>query len=144
MRGYAGELPVLNPAGDDLDRALAYAVGEQLLTDADASARTERRDELRARLLGLAPDRQDLLGDAFPRNSLVTRHGVVWIDFEDCCSGPAIWDLAVLARRDPDPVIIAAIRDRHGDEALQTAIALREIQADVWTLIHDARLARGW
>jgi len=140
MRGYPGELPVLNPAGDDLDRALAFAVGEGLLGAGAAAALTERRDVLQSRLLALAPDRQPLHGDAFPRNSVVTRRGVVWIDFEDCCSGPVIWDLGVLARRDPDPAIIATIRDRHGDEALQTAIALREIQADVWGLIHEAPL----
>ena len=144
MRGYPGELPLLNPAGDDLDLALGFAVGEGLLGADSAAALAERRDVLLGRLLELAPDRQPLHGDAFLRNSLAAESGVVWIDFEDCCSGPVIWDLGVLARRDPDPVIVAAIRDRHGDEALRTAIALREIQADVWGLIHESRIARGW
>ena len=144
MRGYPGALPVLNPAADDLDRALRFAVGAGLLTPGEAATLTARRDGLLVELLDLAPDRQPLHGDAFARNAVRSKTGVVWLDFEDCCSGPVIWDLAVLARRDPDPEVVAEIERRHGRAALRLATELRAIQAEAWTLIHAARPERGW
>jgi streptomycin 6-kinase len=144
MRGYPAALPVLNPAADDLDRTLRFAVGAGLLTPGAATALTARRDGLLAELLDLAPDRQPLHGDAFARNAVQSGSGVIWLDFEDCCSGPVIWDLAVLARRDPDPEVVAEIERRHGPAALRVATELRAVQAEPWTLIHGARLERGW
>ena len=73
-----------------------------------------------------------------------SRSGVIRLDFEDCCSGPVIWDLAVLARRDPDPEVVAEIERRHGAAALRLATELRAVQAEPWTLIHAARPERGW
>jgi hypothetical protein len=132
-------LPLLGPALADLDLALAFAVEHDLLSAADAADRRVRRDGLADALLAAAVDRQPLHGDAFPQNSLVTANGVVWIDFEDCCLGPAAWDHAVLLRRVPDPALERILRRRDGDRAIDVAIALREIQADVWTFLHEAR-----
>ena len=144
MRDYPGTLPLLNPVSDDLDRALRFCHDTGILGADDVAELTTRRNALRADLLRLAPDVQALHGDAFSRNALVTAAGIVWIDFEDCCSGPALWDLATLIRRDPDPVARAEIARRHGAEALDTAIALRQVQANVWIALHDARQARAW
>jgi hypothetical protein len=36
MLGYPGELPLLNPAADDLDRAIGFGVGEGLLSSSQA------------------------------------------------------------------------------------------------------------
>ena len=144
LRGFSGVLPVLNPATDDLDRALRFAVETGLLTAAAAAALTVRRDALLAELLDLAPDRQPLHGDAFARNAVRSGTGIVWLDFEDCCSGPAVWDLAVLVRRDRDPAVVAEIERRHGRAALRVATELRAVQAEPWMLIHEARLERGW
>jgi len=143
MAAYPGVLPVLNPAADDLDRALRFALGAGLLTSGAAAALTARRDDLLAELLDLAPDRQPLHGDAFARNAVRSGAGVVWLDFEDCCSGPVVWDLAVLVRRDPDPEVVAEIERRHGPAALRVATELRNVQAQPWTLIHAARLGQG-
>jgi hypothetical protein len=139
LRGYPGDLPLLNPATDDLDRAVAFGVAERLIGEAEADELRGRRDALLAEVVAAAPDRQALHGDAFPKNSLVTDRGIVWIDFEDCCSGPIVWDHATLLRRIDDDATATEIRRRHGRDALQAAVALRGIQADVWTVLHDAR-----
>jgi hypothetical protein len=144
MLDYPGDLPLLIPAADDLDRAIAFGVGEGLLSPGQAGDLRDRRDGLFAEVVMTAPDRQALHGDAFPRNALVTERGIVWIDFEDCCSGPAIWDHATLLRRIDDEATAATIRRRHGPDALAAAVALRGIQADVWTVLHDARANGRW
>ena len=139
MRRVSIELPLLGPATSDLDLAIEFAVANGLLAEPAAVDVRARRDRLVDALLVAAPDRQPLHGDAFPRNSLVTPVGIVWIDLEDCCSGPAAWDHAVLIRNVEDPRIERALRDRDGDAAIDAAIGLREIQSDVWRLLHDAR-----
>ena len=139
MRGYTGELPLLNPAADDLDRAIAFAVGQGLFSPDQADDIRGRRDGRFAEVVAAASDRQALHGDAFARNSLVTDAGIVWIDFEDCCSGPLVWDHAILYRRLEDEAVAAIIRRRHPPDALEAAVALRTLQADVWTVLHDAR-----
>ncbi|HZC31811.1 MAG TPA: phosphotransferase [Candidatus Bathyarchaeia archaeon] len=146
LHGYPGGLPLLNPAADDLDRAIAFGLGQQLLSATQAEDLRARRDTVFAELAAIAPDRQALHGDAFPRNSLVTDHGVVWIDFEDCCSGPVVWDHATLLRRIDDDATgnraaAATIRARHGDDAVRAALVLRGLQEEVWNLLHDARRA---
>jgi hypothetical protein len=139
LRGYPGELPLLNPATDDLDRAIAFGVGEGLFSPAHAADVRDRRDSLLAELIAAAPDRQALHGDAFPMNSLVTERGIVWIDLEDCCSGPVIWDHATLLRRVDDDAVAATVRARYGQEALRLTVDLRGLQEEVWTVLHDAR-----
>lgn len=139
LRRFPGSLPLLNPAGDDLDRALRMCLETGLLEADEVADRAELRDELRERLLEVAPDVQPLHGDAFARNALMSPAGPIWIDLEDCCSGPLIWDLATLVKRDPDAALISEVERRHGKEALQLGMALREVQEDVWRLIHGAR-----
>lgn len=144
MRGFPDELPLLNPAADDLDRAIGFGVGHGVIGIGQADELRGRRDSLIAQLTAIAPDIQAQHGDAFPRNSLLTPAGVVWIDFEDCCSGPVLWDLAILIRQGGGEQVAEIVRRRFGDEALQTAVALRGIQGDVWTILHDARASHGW
>jgi RimJ/RimL family protein N-acetyltransferase len=133
------ELPLLVPAVDDLDLAIAFARDAGLLSD-DRSARlATERDVALADLLAETSDRRPLHGDAFPRNSLVGRRGIVWIDLEDCCSGPAAWDDATLLRRTRDPDVERVLVGRYGRPALDAAIRLRGVQEEVWTILHDAR-----
>jgi hypothetical protein len=138
MRRVAIDLPLLSPASADLDLAIDFAVAQRLLTGEDAAALRIRRDALVDELLALASDRQALHGDAYPRNSLVTPGGVVWIDLEDCCEGPVAWDHAVLIWNTQDPSVERTLRERDGDAAIDAAMALREIQAGVWRRLHDA------
>lgn len=139
MRRIPIDLPLLGPAMADLDLAIDFAVEQGLIAATAAADCRDRRDRLVDELLAAAPDRQPLHGDAFPRNSLVTPTGVVWIDLEDCCLGPAAWDHAVLLRNAPDATVERILRDRDGGRGIDLAMALRGIQADVWTILHDAR-----
>jgi hypothetical protein len=139
MRRVAVGLPLLGPATTDLDLAIDFGLAQRLVTAEDAAALRARRDALVAELLALTTDRQALHGDAFPRNSLVTPSGIVWIDLEDCCVGPVAWDHAVLIWNTEDPAVERVLRDRDGNAAIDAAMALREIQAGVWRLLHDAR-----
>jgi hypothetical protein len=141
LRGYPGELPLLNPATDDLDRAIDFGVRQGLIGPTQAEDVRASRDAALADLIAAAPDGQALHGDAFPRNSLVTPRGIVWIDFEDCCSGPVAWDHATLLRQADDDTIAATMRARHEDAAIDAAMTLRGLQEQVWHVLHDARRA---
>jgi Ser/Thr protein kinase RdoA (MazF antagonist) len=132
-------LPVLVPATIDLDVATAFAVRGGLLNPERAAALIADRDATLAEVLAGTTDRGPLHGDAFPRNSLITPGGIVWIDLEDCCSGPVVWDDATLLRRTRDPDVERIFVARHGRSLLDAAIRLRGLQEEVWNVIHDAR-----
>src|SRR3954468_3778444 len=107
MRDYPGDLPLLGPVTSDLDLALGFAVGEQILEGERADELRRRRDELVPRLLELDPVVVPQHGDAFPRNAVPRRDGgATWIDLEDACRAPRSWDLAVLARNTGDDGIL--------------------------------------
>jgi hypothetical protein len=144
MDGYPGELPLLGPATTDLDLAFGFAERDAILDAGVIATLRARRDELVARLLSAGESVVPQHGDAFPRNTLVTPRGVVWIDLEDACLAPRAWDLAVLVRNTDDPAVRAAAVRRVGEEPLVTAMDLREIQAGVWQALHHARVTRGW
>jgi hypothetical protein len=132
-------LPLLVPATVDLDVATAFAVRSGLLDESRAAELIADRDATLTEVIARTTDRGVLHGDAFPRNSLLTPRGIVWIDLEDCCSGPVVWDDATLLRRTRDPDVERAFVARHGRSLLDAAIRLRGLQEEVWNLIHDAR-----
>jgi len=139
LGAVAVDVPLLGPACDDLDQAWSALVRAGLLEDVAVASLRAARDGLVAELLGAAPTIQPLHGDAFPRNSLLSPDGIVWIDFEDACAGPVAWDHAVLIRQGRDPGLEQILRARDGDRAIDAALALRGLQSDAWTLLHDAR-----
>jgi Phosphotransferase enzyme family len=144
MAGYPGALPVLGPATGDLDLALAFAERSGILpADRTAGLRAER-DRLVAALLTHDPDLRPQHGDAFPRNTVVSERGIVWIDFEDACLGSRLWDLGTLALWTGDDGVRAEAEHRHGADAVATAMALRRVQGTVWNALHRARVDRGW
>jgi thiamine kinase-like enzyme len=128
LRSYPGELPMLG--ANDIPRGLE-------LLDQVGDARSEAdTDRLRAEAERLRPfwepssgRVQPLHGDAHPGNLIATREGgLVWIDFEDVCLGPAEWDLAtimdpgaVAAHHRPDPEVLARCTELR---ALQVALCL--------------------
>lgn len=69
--------PCLSPALADVDRELLTATLRRL------------RGTVAAR-----PNQQLLHGEPHPGNVLVTQHGLLFIDFETCCTGPIEFDLA--------------------------------------------------
>jgi hypothetical protein len=135
------DLPVLGPAVEDLDLVWAALRRTGLMDDATIDDRRTRRNRLVVDLLAAAPRLQPLHGDAFPRNSLVTREGIVWIDLEDACLGPVAWDHAVMIRQGGDPGLEPVLRQRDGDAAIEAALGLRELQGEAWTIVHRARAA---
>lgn len=151
LRATSVALPLLGPAREDLDLAWATLVRAGLLAEAAVACLRVERDRLVAELLSAAPESQALHGDAFPRNTLVGPGGIVWIDLEDACLGPAAWDHAVLIRSSRDADVEANLRTRDGDRAIDAALALRGLQSDAWAQLHDARAsgalaipAAGW
>jgi hypothetical protein len=143
LRGYPDELPLLNPATDDLDRAIGFGLAGGVFSPDQAVELGRRRDELVANLLAQDGVIQPQHGDAFPRNSLMTERGIVWIDFEDCCAGPVLWDLATLIRQGGGEPVARIVRSRYGDEAVRVAVALRDLQLRTWMALHDARPPAG-
>ena len=141
LGGLELDLPFLGPAIGDLDRVWEALRGTALMDDAAIELRREQRDRLVADLVAASPRVQPLHGDAFPRNSLVTPGGIAWIDFEDACLGPVAWDHAVMIRQGGDPSLEPILRRRDGDAAIDAAVALRGLQAEAWTIVHDARAA---
>jgi hypothetical protein len=139
---FGGLLPVYGPVSTDLDAALECCVRCSLLSAEEVAALRTQRDELLSAVAHLP--RQAQHGDAHPRNVLVTPGGLVWNDLEDCCSASPLWDLATLARRDPSGAVWSVARDRFGVEAAEAMVALRDIQARVWTLLHAARPLPGF
>lgn len=139
LAGYQGELPFLGPATADLDLALACCVEHQLQSGESAAAMRAQRDELLTVVAALPRTAQH--GDAHPRNVLVAAHGFVWNDFEDCCAGSPLWDLATLARRDGSGEVARMARSRFGSSLFEAMAALRGLQAETWTVLHQARAA---
>ena len=138
LAGYPGELPFYGPASSDLDLALACCVDHELLTSEVAAATRSQRDELLALVAHLP--RQAQHGDAHPRNVLVGADGqLIWNDFEDCCFGSPLWDLATLARRDETGAAAGVAQDRYGAAAFDAVNGLRALQAEAWTVLHSAR-----
>jgi phosphotransferase family enzyme len=137
------ELPVLGPAVEDLDLVWAALRRARLVDEAVIDDRRARRDRLVADLFATDPRVQPLHGDAFPRNSLVTRDGIAWIDFEEACLGPVAWDHAVLIRQGGDPGLEPVLRQRDGDAAIDATLGLRALQGEAWTIVHRARAAGG-
>jgi hypothetical protein len=136
---YSGPLPVYGPAAMDLDLAMACCEANGLLTPTTVAGLAVRRDELLAVVEHLP--RQAQHGDAFPANLLVTSQGLVWNDLEDCCVGSPLWDLCVLARRDPSGRVRAVAEERFGADLVASMTELREIQSRAWTVLHTARAA---
>jgi hypothetical protein len=137
LASFSGTLPAYVPASIDLDAALACCGRWSLLPAGEIEAARARRDGLLEAVADLP--RQAQHGDAHPRNVLVTSAGIVWNDFEDCCSASPLWDLATLARRDPSGRVRAVAVDRFGADAAEAMLALRDLQAGVWTTLHAAR-----
>ena len=76
----------------------------------------------------LAGPSRPVHGDAHPRNLVLSGGEWVWTDFEECCSGPVEWDLAVLrgtAGLDGAEALRAYGRD---DVGLEPFRLLRELQ----------------
>ena len=140
LQGYRGELPWLGPVAEiraclDLIRAM----GSLAQADLDVIEKAYRRVE--ENLLPTTRPGQALHGDAHAGNVLTNaERGLVWIDFEDCCSGPVQWDLACLIAgayiERPDAEFVRLALAGYGFEGAEADLIAfvegRVVQSCVW------------
>ena len=129
----------MNPVLGDLDLAMAYGRSAGALTASRIRTICDERDELLERLGQLDVVAHAQHGDAHTKNALLTPRGPMWIDFEDCCSAPRSWDLAVLSRRQLDGFVLREIRGRFVPDELEIMMELRGLQSEVWNQLFVVR-----
>ena len=128
LASFDGELPPLRALLDEA-AALSPELGPRIARCAAAL------DALPA---------QPLHGDAGVGNVLP---GPRWNDWEDCCRGPVIWDVASLVARprvmgtdvELAEAALAAYDDAPGMELLDVAIEARVLQGTAWSALSVAR-----
>jgi Ser/Thr protein kinase RdoA (MazF antagonist) len=133
------DLGDLTPARDQISDGLDALERESALAPAEADALRARQELLLGRLGDTGPAIV-LHGDAHGGNLIATAGGWRWIDLEECCRGPAEWDLATMAGQAGEDAG-AALRgyaDRAGRPVpgpgdLAPFRDLRMLEALVWT-----------
>ena len=129
LRDFSGDLPPLRDLLGEAAR-MSPELAPRIARCADAL------DDLPA---------QPLHGDAGLGNVLT---GPRWNDWEDCCRGPILWDIACLVARPrvmrTDLDTAEAALDAYGDapgrvELLDTAIEARVLQGTAWSALSAAR-----
>ena len=101
MRSYPGDLPFLGPLLEELPHWLRWLAQHHAVSGADLIALRQAHWSLAPALQHGHPRIQPLHGDAHAGNLLRTRDGLLWTDFEDACTGPVAWDVAILLSRTP-------------------------------------------
>jgi hypothetical protein len=130
---FPGELPPFAGLLDECGRLV-----ERLKTAGPAPAIQRiaaALDRLRSTIDAAGLPVRPLHGDASPSNLLRTPGGLLWTDFEDCCSGPVEWDLTCLASSSgPDA---AAALEAYGapGPALEPFLEARRLQGALWTAL---------
>jgi len=138
----------------ELSRFWPFREARRLLVHPEATA--ELADEHLALLVGvldalegrLSPGpEQPLHGDAHIWNTLQTRDGPVWFDFDEACRGPMEWDAATMIQSDLvlGPIeearraYRAAFGDRFDDEELLPWVDLRVVLIVQWLAVAGHR-----
>jgi hypothetical protein len=122
--GCPAELADLAPARDQITDGLEALERESGLAPAELHAIRLRHELLLGRLGDSGPAIV-LHGDAHSGNLMATAGDWRWIDLEECCRGPAEWDLATMADQAGDGAA-AALRgyaDRVGPPAEMSILA---------------------
>jgi hypothetical protein len=144
LAGFAGHLPILQPARAQIAEALAALERDRVLDDATVAALRTRHDAVLAELAaapGAAGSGIVLHGDAHAGNLLRSGGQWLWLDLEETCRGPRHWDLAVLARSQAGSAgeALAAYAGvtgtpGPGPDELAPYLRARELEAAVWSL----------
>jgi thiamine kinase-like enzyme len=101
IRDYPNELPFLGPLLEEFPHWLHWLEQNHAVSGADLIALRQAHWALAPALQSGHPRIQPLHGDAHSGNLLRTADGLLWMDFEDACTGPVAWDVAILLSRKP-------------------------------------------
>jgi hypothetical protein len=141
MRDYPGELPFLGPLLEELPHWLHWLEQNHAASGADLIALRQAHWALVPALQQGHPKIQPLHGDAHGGNLLRTVGGLLWTDFEDACTGPVAWDLAILLSRkpaDPDKVL-SRYPDAPSWDELLPFVRARALEAVVYQQVLGRR-----
>ena len=100
MRELEVETPHITDRVDRAQQLVANPVDTPALGDADRQLLRDTLRDLRQTVGESCGDEQLLHGEPHPGNVLLTKSGLLFIDFETCCRGPVEFDLA----HAPEPV----------------------------------------
>ena len=138
---FEGELSRFWPP-DEARRLVASSDVRHGLTPAEQKLVSEAVAQLIERL----PERsaQPLHGDAHIWNTLQTRAGPRWLDFDEACRGPLEWDAATMIesdwvfgpRGDVRAAYAAAFGDRFDQRELAPWVELRVALIVLWLAVH--------
>jgi Ser/Thr protein kinase RdoA (MazF antagonist) len=138
LKHYPGHLPYLGVLLEELPHWLHWLEQHRILSGGDLlelrEAQWNLANQLHCNRLPIRP----LHGDAHSGNLLRTPQGLLWLDFEDACSGPVAWDVATLlsrkALRDPEAIerVLAAYPEAPSWLELQPFLDARELEAVIY------------
>ena len=141
LAGYAGDLPVMSPARDQITEGLAALERERVLDPATVARLRARHRAVLAWLDSLESPAAVLHGDAHAGNLMRSGGRWHWFDLEETCRGPRQWDLAVLAGGQAADATVAlaayaAVSGTRVPAAAELAPfhAARELEGAVWSL----------
>jgi len=137
--GCPADLGDLTPARDQISEGLDALERESVLAPAELGVLRARHEVLLGRLGDSGPAIV-LHGDAHAGNLMAVAGGWRWFDLEECCRGPAEWDLATMAAQAGGDAVAAlrgyagrAGRPPPGPGDLAPFHDLRMLEAVVWT-----------
>lgn len=136
LRGYDGELPPLTVLFEEAGRIFRTL---DLMPENRALV-TRALDHAMGVVESVGLPVQALHGDAALGNVLA---GGAWNDWENCCVGPVVWDLACLVstarilglRCEGSEAALAAYGDAPGLELLEVFVRARAVQSLAWSLL---------
>jgi thiamine kinase-like enzyme len=142
LRGYRPlpdhPLPYLGVLFKELPHWLHWLEQHRALSGGDLLELREAQWNLANTLHGNRLPVQPLHGDAHSGNLLRSSNGMLWLDFEDACTGPVAWDVATLlsrkALRDAEAVdrVLAAYSEAPAWSDLQPFLEARELEAVIY------------
>lgn len=138
LRNYPRHLPYLGVLLEELPHWLHWLEQNRVLPGSDLLELREAQWNLANTLHRNRLPLQPLHGDAHSGNLLRTPDGLLWLDFEDACSGPVAWDVATLlsrqAVRDTEVVdrVLSAYPNPPSWPDLQPFLDARELEAVIY------------
>jgi Ser/Thr protein kinase RdoA (MazF antagonist) len=134
LKGYPGELPFLGVLLEELPQWLRWLERNRALPAADLIALRQAQWALARTLRASRSPLQPLHGDAHSGNLLRTPGGLLWLDFEDACTGPVAWDVAtrLSSKSQHADRLLAAYADAPSWDELMPFLQARELEGVIY------------